>query len=255
MQTLTIDVGNSRCHFAWVEGQKVHNLGAFPTVDIGTPRCQLSDFLDNNQTVPEIAFASVVPAASNLLFKLFSERNLSTYHLDRHHLKGLKLSYPKPEEIGEDRLADSIGGVMIAGAPVVVIDCGTATVFDVITDEGGYEGGIIAPGLSLMTRYLHEKTALLPLLNPEKIHSPSPFGKSTIEAMETGCIIGAAGMIERLTEHVLKTYSEELRKTVPVLITGGDANILRPFLSDRYQLVENLTLMGIAEAARLWKGS
>ena len=142
---------------------------------------------------------------------------------------------------------------MLAGNPVVVIDCGTATVFDIITPEGGYEGGVIAPGLSLMTRYLHEKTALLPLLNPETIHNPSPFGRSTVEAMETGCIIGAAGMICRLTEHVLMAYPESIRDSVPVLITGGDAKTLKPYLGERFQKVEHLTLMGIAEAARLWK--
>src|SRR5208282_5262994 len=88
--------------------------------------------------------------------------NLNAFELTRKTLCGLGIDYPKPDTIGEDRLANAVAARARFGAPVVVVDFGTAVTFDVVNRAGNYAGGIIAPGLAAMTDYLHEKTALLP---------------------------------------------------------------------------------------------
>jgi type III pantothenate kinase len=252
MRTLSIDIGNSRCHYAFVEGRTVGPVEAFATKDLiandNPLRPLLAELVETGGV--KVAYASVVPEATRQLEDLLQAAGVKKpFHLTCESVRGLKITYPLPREIGEDRLADSIAGQTVAGAPVIVIDCGSAIVFDVVTAEGGYEGGIIAPGISLMARYLHEKTALLPLLDPRRISALAPFGRSTLEAMELGCLLGSAGLVERLTMKVLEAFGGEADE-VPVLITGGDAEVLHPHLGERFQWVPNLTLMGIAEAGR-----
>ena len=94
------------------------------------------------------------------------------------------IDYPKPDSIGPDRLANAVAACASFGAPVVVVDFGTAVTFDVVDGKGNYVGGIIAPGLAAMTNYLHEKTALLPKIEIREIKTA--IGKSTEEAMLVG---------------------------------------------------------------------
>ena len=84
-------------------------------------------------------------------------------------LRGVGIDYPKPDTIGPDRLANAVAARHRFGAPVVVVDFGTAVTFDVVNRAGNYVGGIIAPGLAAMTDYLHEKTALLPRIKIREV--------------------------------------------------------------------------------------
>src|SRR5205085_7876210 len=123
--------------------------------------------------------------------------------------------------IGADRLANAVAVKALYGAPALVVDFGTAVTFDVVNKEGNYVGGIIAPGLSAMTDYLHEKTALLPKI---KIREPGVvIGKNTEEAMLIGAVHGYRGLIRGLIAE-LKT---ELRaRRLPVVATGGYAPLI-----------------------------
>ena len=104
--------------------------------------------------------------------------------LTHETITGVTVDYPQPETIGADRLANAMAAAHLYGAPSVVVDFGTALTFDVVNDQKAYVGGIIAPGISLMTDYFHEKTALLPKItvaDPKAI-----IGKSTEQAMQIG---------------------------------------------------------------------
>ena len=125
---------------------------------------------------------------------------------------------------------------------------GTAVTFDIVSSQG-YEGGIIAPGLKVMTRYLHEQTALLPELSPEElVDVKGAIGKSTVHAMQLGVAVGFSGMIHALRARVVAELQQREGCLPVVLSTGGSiANLTRDW-AEKSEFVENLTLMGLAVA-------
>lgn len=251
MKTLCIDVGNTSTHYGVVEDRHVSPVGHYPTADLlAGPSALFAETLSPLCAgVSGIAFCSVVPAVNANLRASLAETKLDIFQLTHQTCRGLKLVYPKPEEIGQDRIANAIAAQEFYGAPAVVIDMGTAVTFDIVSGKG-YEGGIIAPGLAIMRKYLHEQTALLPELREEDLVSvKGAIGKSTVHAMQLGVAVGFSGMIDAL----LKRVSDELTKgggpQPIVLSTGGSmANLTREW-SEKSQFVENLTLLGLAVAA------
>ena len=178
---------------------------------------------------------------------LLEKLGVPVWHLRHDAAPGLGIAYPKPQEIGQDRLANCMGAQARFGAPAVVIDMGTAVTFDILT-ERGYEGGVIAPGIGVMTRYLHEQTALLPALDPADLMISSGVGKSTIDAMKLGCAVGFAGMIDALLVRVLAELEGWGVKNPTLIATGGVAGILPKAWSDRIRWEPNITLHGLEEA-------
>src|SRR4029079_17632037 len=117
---------------------------------------------------------------------------------------GVGIDYPRPNTIGADRLANAVAARHHFGAPVVVVDFGTAVTFDVVHRSGKYVGGIIAPGLAAMTDYLHEKTALLPRIKIREVKGI--IGKSTREATLIGTVHGYRGLIHGLVSELRKEF-------------------------------------------------
>lgn len=149
------------------------------------------------------------------------------------------IDYPKPEQIGADRLADAAGAFVRHGAPVIVADFGTALTFDVVDRAGNYVGGVIAPGLPLMTRYLHEKTAQLPLVElggglPDR-------GDTTEHAMQIGAKLGHRGMVREIAAHIRETTGPD---TV-LCATGGYAAWALEGLGMACTIEPDLTLFGL----------
>jgi type III pantothenate kinase len=155
-------------------------------------------------------------------------------------VRGLGIDYPKPKTIGPDRLANAVAARHHFGAPVVVVDFGTAVTFDVVNRAGHYAGGIIAPGLAAMTDYLHEKTALLPRI---KIHEvKTVVGKSTEQAMLIGAVHGYRGLVREL----IAELKRELKvNQLPVVATGGYAKLMASKLPEITAVKPNLTLEGL----------
>jgi type III pantothenate kinase len=156
----------------------------------------------------------------------------------------LGINYPRPEEIGQDRLANCIGAQVSYGAPAVIIDMGTAVTFDILTEKG-YEGGIIAPGLGIMTRYLHEQTALLPALDPADLMISSGIGKSTLDAMRLGCAVGFSGMIDALLKTVLAQLEKWDVRNPSIIATGGTAGVLPKAWEASIRWEPDITLRGL----------
>jgi type III pantothenate kinase len=155
-------------------------------------------------------------------------------------LRGLGIDYPKPGTIGPDRLANAVAARHHFGAPVVVLDFGTAVTFDVVDRAGNYIGGIIAPGLAAMTDYLHEKTALLPRIKIREIKTA--IGKSTEEAMLVGAVHGSRGLIR---ESLMELRRELKAKRLPVVATGGYAKLIAARLPEISAVDPALTLEGL----------
>lgn len=251
MKTLCIDVGNTSTHYGLVAGREVSGIGHFPTAELrGGPSSAFYDLLAPLCAASAgISFCSVVPAVNENLKASLADAQRPIFQLTHLTCVGLDLVYPKPEEIGQDRIANAIAAQEYYGTPAVVIDMGTAVTFDIVSSHG-YEGGIIAPGLAIMRSYLHEQTALLPELSEDELIAvEGAIGKSTVEAMQLGVAIGFSGMIEALLKRVQAELRSKGEANPVVLSTGGSiANLTRDWAS-KSEFVENLTLLGLAVAA------
>lgn len=256
MKILCFDIGNTHTHWAVVESRRALVSGKIKTAKIGDGAAGVPALLQRpeigNFALRGVSFCSVVPAATETLSGVLAEAApaLPVCRVFHGNCPGLGINYPSPQEIGPDRLANCIGAQARFGAPAVVIDMGTAVTFDVLSGQG-YEGGIIAPGLEIMTRYLHEQTALLPALDPQTLlmaEDEPGIGKSTLHAMRLGCAIGFAGMIEKLLETVLAQLERREIREPKILATGGCAGILPRAWKDRIHLAPFLTVQGLEEA-------
>jgi type III pantothenate kinase len=188
-----------------------------------------------------MALSSVVPKATPHVVRMAQQRwRLVPFELTARTMRMLAVDYARPATIGADRLANAIAAKHQYGAPVVVVDFGTAVTFDVVDRRGRYIGGIIAPGLSAMTSYLHEKTALLPRIQVREVDSV--IGRSTTEAMQIGAVHGYRGLIREL---ILKIRQELHARRLPVVATGGCASLLAAKLPEITAVEPLLTLEGL----------
>jgi len=252
MKILCIDVGNTSIHYGLVDGQAVCQTAHFPTSAFyESPSSEFTHAISALADEAEgVSFCSVVPAINTNLRASLLTLQLPIFHLTCETCHGLNLVYPKPTEIGQDRIGNAIAAQAFYGIPAIVIDMGTAVTFDIVSSNG-YEGGIIAPGLSVMTKYLHEQTALLPELRPEDlIEVEGAIGKSTVHAMKLGVAIGFSGMIDALLKRVTAELDSRGEPKPVVLSTGGSIANLTKDWAQKSEFVENLTLMGLAVAFR-----
>ena len=187
-----------------------------------------------------VAISSVVPDITPIFISM-SEKYLRCHTVQvSHHLDlGLQIHYRDPGSVGADRLCNAVGGFYKYGGPLVVIDFGTATTLDVISQQGEYLGGVIAPGLELTATMLHRRAAKLPRVDVRFPHSV--IGTSTETSIQSGLTYGAVEMLDGLIRQIEK----ELHSAVKTVATGGLASVL----VDRLALVETidpyLTLDGL----------
>lgn len=239
---LLIDIGNTHTHIGLGHSGRVSKMSYFPTEvwKSGEAKGFLVQCVGTSK-LRGVSFCSVVPKATLLATRCIrSLWKVDPLELNSKTILDLGIDYPKPGTIGPDRLANALAAKKRYGAPVVVVDFGTAVTFDVVDGHGAYIGGIIAPGLSAMTSYLHEKTALLPAI---RIREPQRVvGKSTEEAMLSGAVIGYRGLIREL---IVELKRELGIKRLPVAATGGYAGLI----ASKFPLISHvdpqLTLEGL----------
>jgi type III pantothenate kinase len=186
--------------------------------------------------------ATVVPATlfalESMCFKYFDCEPLLVGDADID--LGLDVQIEKPSQAGADRLVNAVAAFETYGGPLIVIDFGTATTFDVVGSDGSYQGGAIAPGINLSMEALHQAAAQLPRIEVKK---PSAvIGKNTVDSMLSGTFWGYIGMIEGL---VVRLQQEMNVSKVRVVSTGG----LAPLFSENCDVIEiadlDLTLRGL----------
>jgi len=239
---LLFDIGNTHTHLGLADDKRVvkhTNIATAKWFD-GGAAALVKRFVGRNK--PNGAMVcSVVPRATPLARKTVRAAwNLEATELTAKTTRGVGIDYPKPKTIGADRLANSVAAFKRFGAPVVVVDFGTAVTFDVVDEGGRYTGGIIAPGLAAMTDYLHEKTALLPRI---KITEPKQVvGKSTEQAMLSGAVYGYRGLVRELIQELKR---EMKAPHLPVVATGGYADLMAAGLPEISAVEPNLTLEGL----------
>ncbi|MFO8057279.1 MAG: type III pantothenate kinase [bacterium] len=158
---------------------------------------------------------------------------------------GMSIHVENPREVGADRIVNAVAAIHMIQGPVIVIDFGTAVTFDFVSGAGSFEGGVIAPGLTLSMEALFREASKLPkveLTPPLKV-----IGKNTVSAMQSGLIYGHAGMVDAMIER----FNHEIKKDYPqepepeVIATGGLASLVAPQTRHVKHVIEELTLQGL----------
>ncbi len=239
---LLFDIGNTHTHIGLADERRVVKQTDISTLMWfgGGAAARVKKFAGENNIEGAI-LCSVVPRATPLVKKLVRAAwKINALELNSATIRGVGIDYPKPASIGPDRLANAVAAKFRFGAPVVVVDFGTAVTFDVVNAKGNYVGGIIAPGLAAMTNYLHEKTALLPKIEIREVKSV--IGKSTEHAMLIGAVQGYRGLVREL----IGELKRELRaEKLPVVATGGYAKLIAAKLPEISAVAPDLTLEGL----------
>jgi type III pantothenate kinase len=208
---LLIDCGNTNTDFALATPERIVKVVGVPTAKLRVLPFATGDY-------QHAVLSSVVPVATRLICRLLPvEPVMVGCDTDL----GIGIDYPNPRQIGADRLANAVGVVRLYGAPAIVVDFGTAVTFDIVNACREYAGGVIAPGISAMTHYLHERTALLPHIAPREPRSM--VGKSTVAAMQVGTVIGYRGLVKEIIGALRK---EPGMKRAVVVATGGYGNLI-----------------------------
>lgn len=227
---LLINVNNTNTSFALANAQRVIRVVRVPTAAVRAVPYRRGEY-------GGIVLASVVPEVSERLRRRLPEPPLVVNAaLDL----GIGIRYPRPRQIGADRLANAVGVVRLFGAPAIVVDFGTAVTFDIVNARGEYIGGVIAPGLAAVTEYLYQRTALLPRI---RLAAPrSVIGRSTVEAMRVGAVIGYRGLVKEILSELQRVPG--LGDAV-VVATGGYGNLIARHIPAIQHVHPRLTLEGL----------
>jgi type III pantothenate kinase len=176
--------------------------------------------LSFDRHITAVVLSSVVPSATRALREMVGRYfGFPPLVVEPGIKTGLPLLFDNPKEVGADRIVNSLAAVEKYGPPAIVVDFGTATTFDAISEGGEYVGGVIAPGIEISARALYEHTAQLRRV--ELRPPPSVIGKSTVEALQSGLLYGYASLVDGMVERLAKELG---RPTV--IATGGLAAVL-----------------------------
>ena len=176
--------------------------------------------LSFDRHVTGVVISSVVPSATGALRDMVNRYfGFPPVVVEPGTRTGMPILIDNPKELGADRIVNSLGAYSKFGGPAIAVDVGTATTFDVVSEDGEYLGGAIAPGLQVSARALYERTARLLLV--ELAPPRSPVGKNTVEALQSGLVYGHAAMIDGMVERLAKEIGQPT-----VVITGGLAPVL-----------------------------
>ena len=190
--------------------------------------------------VTEVAVASVVPRLTAQWVKM-SEKHLglTPFILGPGVRTGMRIMLKNPAEVGADRIANAVAGLESYGAPVIVVDFGTSTNFDVVDGNGDYVGGSIAPGVEVSMEALTTRAARL--INIDVSEPGHAIGRDTTEAMQSGAVYGFAGQVDGIAEAIRAELGTEVR----VVATGGLAPLIAPHSRTISVVDPTLTLRGI----------
>jgi len=243
---LVIDVGNTNTVFAIINHKGIYNKWRISTSSNRTSdeyETHIQSFLSNevSLSVSDVVMSSVVPAVIHEL-KTFIKNyfNISCKIIGDSIFPKLNILIDRPDEVGADRLVNSLAAHKIYSGPIIVVDFGTATTFDIINKEGSYIGGIISPGVHLSMDALDKATARLPRIainKPDKV-----IGSNTITAMQSGIFWGYIGLLEGIISRI----KIEAGSGMKVIATGGLSKLFIEHTDAIDYIDEDLTLKGIA---------
>lgn len=245
---LTVDVGNTNTAFAVFRDKEIladwrARTNARRTADeywvllsnlFQQAGLQASDF-------DGLCLSSVVPGAIEPL-KRFSRKYLNIQDalvLSAATDMGITVHYSPPSDVGADRLANAAAALEIFGGPAIIVDFGTATTLDVVSADGEYLGGAIAPGIEIAVEALISQAARLRRV--EFAAPPTAIGTTTAESLQSGIVFGFAAQVDGMVDR----FRAELGEEVKVIATGGLAELIAPHTRTIQEVAPQLTLEGL----------
>lgn len=245
---LVLDVGNTNitlgifkedallCNFRMTT--KTHRTSD----EYGTFICELLKLNNiNTDHIEDVIISSVVP---NIMYSLTSGiikyLHLTPIIIGTGTKTGIKIITANPKEIGADRIVDAVAAYEIHGGPIIVIDFGTATTYDLILKDGSFAAGITSPGIRISANALWRETAKLPEIEIKK--PESILAKDTVTSMQAGLIYGCIGQ----TEYIIKKIKEESGLIdAKVVATGGLGRVISDATSEINIYDPDLTMKGL----------
>jgi len=248
MNTLIGDIGNTTTKICLVriKDYKIKKIIFFNSDKILSKnflKKKLKKIIKNKSINKFALFSSVVPKYHVILKKLLKK----IYNINLREIKEktfnkiIKINIKNTNQVGSDRIANAVGVYKKYRTNCIVLDFGTATTFDVITKNGIYNGGIIAPGVKLSLKSLVKSADQIPIFSIKK--QKKIIGKNTIEALRSGFYWGYAGLINNI---ILKIEKETKRK-YRIIFTGGYASLFKTSIIRRFTIDKNITIKGIIE--------
>jgi len=240
---LAIDVGNTQTVFGLFDGERLTEQ-----FRVATDRAHTGDELAvmlrafvELEALEGIVLSSTVPALVRE-YEAFAERwaGVDLLVLGPGVSTGVPIRYDDPREVGPDRIANSVAARERHGAPVIVVDFGTSTNFDIVSRAGEYVGGVIAPGVEISMEALFARAARLvriPLEAPEHV-----IGKTTTQGLQSGMVYGFAGQVDAIVDRIRGELGEP---DAPVVATGGLADLIAPHTRAITAIDPELTLQGL----------
>ena len=253
---LAIDIGNTniaigvfedeRLRAAWRLGTDVHKLeDEYASVFLNLLSLKGLAFADIDCAIISSSVPPLVTIFEELCRRYF---DVSPMVVGPGTKTGVRISIDNPREVGADRVVNAAAAHRLYGGPLIVIDFGTATTLDAVSEEGDYLGGAIAPGVVISAEALFERAAKLPRV--ELVQPQRAIGRDSVSAMQSGIIFGYVGLIEGIVARMRK----ELGGSVKVIATGGLADTIARE-TDVVDTVEpNLTLVGLRLVYELNRG-
>ena len=249
---LAIEQGNTNTVFAVHDGQDWVAQWRTATESSRTAdeyAVWLSQFLQMQGLAIKVLDACIISTV--VPQSLFHLRNLARRYLKTEPLVigenadlGIALRIDNPAEAGADRLVNAVGAFAQYGGPLIVVDSGTATNFDIVGEDGAFEGGIIAPGVNLSMEALHKAAARLPrvaIQKPRKV-----IGTDTVGNMQSGIYWGYVSLIEGLIARIKAEYGRPMR----VVGTGGVASLFQGATDSIDDFDPDITVRGLLEVWR-----
>jgi len=244
---LAIDIGNTNVTFGVFDGEKIKTTWRVSTAIHRTSDeyAHLMLSLMERQGVTasqlkDVVICSVVPPLL-IVFEQVCKSFLKKAPLivEAGVKTGVRIDMDNPREVGPDRIVNAVAAHQLYGGPIIVIDMGTATTIDVVSKDGCYIGGAIAPGIAISTEALFTRTAVLPRI--ELAIPKKAIGRNTVAAMQSGIVFGYIGLIEGLVSRI----QSELDEKAKVVATGGFAG-MAPQATSVIEIVNpDLTLIGL----------
>jgi len=244
---LTIDIGNTNTTLGIFEGEELRATWHIATeVRRMVDECAalILNLLHHRgldvSDVKEAAMCSVVPPLQATFVELFERYFQITPLVVEAGVKtGVRILADNPREVGTDRIVNTAAAHHLYGGPAIVADLGTATTFDVVSKDGDYLGGAIAPGIVTATEALFMRAAKLPRV--EMIRPKRAIGTDTVTAMQSGIVFGYVGLVEGIVSRL----QQELGEKAKVVATGGYAELIAKETSVIDTVNPDLTLIGL----------
>ena len=244
---LAIDVGNTNLKLAFFLGDQVA-----ATQRLMTDQCRTASELGqgissalrkhgiDESAIDSVVYCSVVPPIAAMLEQAISERfGKAPLHVTHETNTGIRLMVDEPKMLGADRIVNGAAAYGLHGGSAIVIDLGTATTFDVVTADGCFLGGVIAPGIELAAQALTARAAQLPDIELE--FPDAVIGSNTVLAMRSGVMYGHIGLMEGIIRRIKAERNEEFR----VIATGGLAETVAKRTDVIDAIEPELTLRGL----------